>query len=228
MRLMSSPAEGLEVEAVVREPGGAQRVADQLGPGLGSTDEDLALGDVGDPAAQGARVVDARVDPVREPRAVVATGAWEVEESEPALGRQIGQLGVEQRLPLPPVQQHTVAGGDVETLCQRADRGDPDAGADQGHLRPDPGPGAEPAERALEPDPGPAAQVERGGAAVADSLDGDPQGAAVGGGREGVRVGAGPARTPQEPEPQELAGLDPQPVEATAGQADRHDVVGLA
>ena len=160
---MGSPPERLEVEPVGGQPGGAQRGADEVGPGLRAADVDVPLGDVGHPVAAGPSGRRPGRSP-RRARSRARVGARAV--SAPARPRSAartsssransGSLGGA-------LQQHRVAGGVVQALGQRPQRRDADACADERDLRAGPGACAEPAVRALDERARAGAQATRRG-----------------------------------------------------------------
>ena len=108
--------------------------------------------------------------------------------------------------------------GVVESLGERAQRGDADAGADQGDLPPGPGARTQTPVRTLDRRGCPGRSARSAALPSPSLLDGDAQAAAVRGGRQGVRVGPGPAGPAEEPPGEELPGLDAQPVQSPAGR----------
>ena len=136
MRFIGSPPEGLDVEPVGGRPAARRVRADEVGPGLGAADVDVALGDVGDPVAQGGEVVGG-ADAVAQPgvraragaRAAGAPAGRARRRARRARAANSGSVGEA-------LQQDRLAGRVVQPLGQRPQRGDADAGADQRDLAP--------------------------------------------------------------------------------------------
>ena len=108
------------------------------------------------------------------------------------------------------IQQHQVTLSGLTLLDHGAQRRDADAAGDeQGLAAPHPFAG-EGAIWPLGEDPGARSQGGQSSTVVAQVLDGDAQGRAVGGRRDGERMVAPPATTGQETELEVLAGADGQ------------------
>ena len=176
-------------------PAASRAAVSDVGPGGRTADVDVALGQVGQPAAQDGHVVGAAdVGARRRARSRRPPAAGQLDDLQAALGRQDGQLVAEERCVGVALEQHGLAPGVRRPLGEGAQRRDADAGAEVG----DPALGA----RAVgEPAVGSLDQRARPGPRVATAAlpspalgDGDPQAAAVGGGGERVRVRAAPAR----------------------------------
>ena len=184
------------------------------------------MSDVGNPPEQSPQLVapgcwaQNRIGPI--------PSTWQREDTQSPLDLQGRELGREQGFVGVAVQQDRLTVPIGQPLGQRSDRGDADTGPDQEQSRSGPGPAAEPTVGPFDQDTSAGPEMGHPGAAVTHGLGRDSQASAVGGGGQRVRVGAGPTRSVEKADVEELPGSHGHPIDPMTAQVDRDDVSGLA
>src|SRR6478609_10390805 len=209
MRFISrspSPTEAFDMETVRADPYGSGRPPEVGRPLFGSADEHIPVGQVRHPSPEKVRVVglaDARA----QPRAVRATPTGQPDHMQTAIAGELLQFLLEQWTTREPVQQHSFAGGVVESFGERAERGDSDTGSHQCDPAAGASAGGESPVRPFDQYASSGAQISQRAAAVADLLHADPELVVRRRRRQRVGVCPGPTGARQKPKAEELARL---------------------